>query len=206
MTIDVNINVSDAFVGAVNKLADAINGAKPVRITEAVSTAQVGEYVKAMKEQPLTFMPEDVKEVKEPEPVKADTDKYYYHAESDSYFMIKKGEDIPTGDPDFELSIEISKEKYEGAVVKNTQEPEPVKEETKPTEEEQPKAEEPSKQEVTYDMLFERCTNLIQQGGKPAADKLLEIVRGYGCVGLPDLKNKEGMVQKFWDDLTARGL
>jgi len=42
-------------------------------------------------------------------------DTYFYHAESDSYFMCKKGEVIPT-DADFQISAEISKEEYEKGV------------------------------------------------------------------------------------------
>lgn len=47
----------------------------------------------------------------------AEEDMYFYHAESDAYWMIKKGEEIPT-DMDAEISIPISKEKYEAGIAK----------------------------------------------------------------------------------------
>ena len=45
----------------------------------------------------------------------AETDRYFYHAESDSYWMLMKGEKFPD-DPDCQISIEITKEKYEKGV------------------------------------------------------------------------------------------
>lgn len=55
-------------------------------------------------------------------------DVYFYHSESDSYFMCKKGDITPT-DADFELSAEISKEDYEKGIAAQKQ----SDEEEKPT-------------------------------------------------------------------------
>jgi phage nucleotide-binding protein len=44
-------------------------------------------------------------------------DTYFYHPESDAYFMCKKGDEVPT-DADFQLSNEITKEVYENAIEK----------------------------------------------------------------------------------------
>lgn len=57
----------------------------------------------------------------EPPPEKpvADRDMYFHHSESDSYWMLKKGEEIPT-DIDAENSMEISKEEYEAGVARIT--------------------------------------------------------------------------------------
>lgn len=58
---------------------------------------------------------------KEEEPTQkniAEADMYFYHAESDSYWMIKKGEEIPTG-IDVEISIPSSKEEYEAGIAKS---------------------------------------------------------------------------------------
>lgn len=53
----------------------------------------------------------------------ATEDMYFYHAESDSYWMVKKGEEIPKG-IDAEVSTPISKEEYEAGITKAEQ-PEP---------------------------------------------------------------------------------
>lgn len=55
---------------------------------------------------------------KQPEPPKQpqrinDKDRYYYHPESDSYFIMKKGEEIPTSSIDFAHCTELTKEEYE---------------------------------------------------------------------------------------------
>lgn len=52
-----------------------------------------------------------------PKPI-AEENMYFYHAESDAYWMIKKGEEILT-DMDAEISIPISKEKYEAGIAKS---------------------------------------------------------------------------------------
>jgi adenylate kinase family enzyme len=53
-------------------------------------------------------------------------DTYFYHPESDAYFMCKKGEEVPT-DPDFQLSNEITKAQYEKgiAIQQNNNKPTP---------------------------------------------------------------------------------
>lgn len=58
-------------------------------------------------------------EIPPPEVRTAKEDMYFYHPESDSYWMVKAGEELPTG-IDAELSTEISKDKYEAGVAKNT--------------------------------------------------------------------------------------
>jgi hypothetical protein len=42
----------------------------------------------------------------------ADKDRYFYHTESDSYWMVKKGEEMPTG-IDAEISVEMDKPEWE---------------------------------------------------------------------------------------------
>ena len=49
----------------------------------------------------------------------AEKDMYFYHAESDSYWMLKKGEKLPS-DMDSQISIPITKEKYESGIAKQT--------------------------------------------------------------------------------------
>lgn len=44
--------------------------------------------------------------------VVSETDRYFYHPESDSYWILKKGEAIPT-DQDAELSVELNKDEWE---------------------------------------------------------------------------------------------
>lgn len=61
--------------------------------------------------------PETPKEVQQSKLI-AEENKYYYHPESESSFKIAKGEEIPIGSMDFELSHEITKEEYE---IKNKQ-------------------------------------------------------------------------------------
>lgn len=51
----------------------------------------------------------------------AERDMYFYHAESDSYWMIQKGEELPT-DPDAQLSVEITKAEYEKGIAKEKSE------------------------------------------------------------------------------------
>lgn len=59
----------------------------------------------------------------------SDTDKYFYHPESSCYWILKKGEAIPT-DFDSCLSHEVTKEEYKkGIVVQQQPEPEPQKQE-----------------------------------------------------------------------------
>jgi len=55
------------------------------------------------------------KTINEPRKFKEDT--YFYHPESDAYFICKKGEVIPT-DADFQLSNEITKAQYEKGIIK----------------------------------------------------------------------------------------
>ncbi len=54
----------------------------------------------------------------------AQEDRYFYHAESDCYWMVKKGQKMPT-DPDSQISIEINKARYEAGTAKKAKPPEP---------------------------------------------------------------------------------
>ena len=58
------------------------------------------------------------------EPLYAQKDRYFHHVESDSYWMVKKGEKIPD-DPDAQISVEIDKKRYEAGITKETEPPEP---------------------------------------------------------------------------------
>lgn len=57
------------------------------------------------------YEPEEVNTVK-----LATKNMYYHHTESDSYFMIKKGEEIPEMDIDFGLSNPITKAAYDKGI------------------------------------------------------------------------------------------
>lgn len=78
------------------------------------------------------------KEVKEPKNIEqpnirpvenliATEDRYFYHAESDAYWMVKKGEIIPD-DIDAQMSNEITKEEYEKNFTEEVQEIEQTEE------------------------------------------------------------------------------
>lgn len=69
---------------------------------------------------PTVAMPEQTKVNAAPKQEKkvADKDRYFYHSESDSYWMVKKGEELPTG-IDAEISIELDKAEWEERQKKN---------------------------------------------------------------------------------------
>lgn len=66
----------------------------------------------------------------------AEEDKYYYHPESESYWILQKGEKIPT-DFDAGLSNEITKEEYELGI-KKQKETEDAPQEEEPVQEQPP--------------------------------------------------------------------
>ena len=54
------------------------------------------------------------------EDVYAQEDQYFYHAESDSYWMVKKGQKLPTN-PDSQVSIKIDKARYEAGIAREAE-------------------------------------------------------------------------------------
>lgn len=90
------LKILDSVIGAFDKgsASEPQQPSKPVE--EKKTLTQIAEEVK-----------EDVKVF--------DEDSYYFHPESDSYVMYKKGDVVPD-DPDFEHCNPISKEEYEKGI------------------------------------------------------------------------------------------
>ncbi|MDO6448112.1 AAA family ATPase [Oceanobacillus profundus] len=72
--------------------------------------------------------PKRERKKRDPEPDVFDKDSYFFHAESDSYVMFKKGDEVPN-DIDFGHCDPVSKEEYEEGIAK--QEEPPAKEKPK---------------------------------------------------------------------------
>lgn len=105
-------------------------------------------------------------EVKEEIVPFADKDTYFFHSESGSYWMLRKGEVIPT-DIDAQVSIEISKEDYE----KETAKADAPKEEPK----------------ITKEMVRELFGKLIKAGKQ---DEAKALTTKYGASRLPEVKEE----------------
>ncbi|KZL94335.1 hypothetical protein [Clostridium magnum] len=153
-----------------------------------ISTFGTRSFTGEQASEPVVKVPvadkvETKKEVKEEETKVAECDKYYYHGESDSYWILPKGEVIPTG-IDFQCSNEISREEYEKGIEKQKELPKgETKSEENPPKEDK-KEEDPK---VTKEMVRERIGAIMKSGKQKEAK---ELVAKYGASKLPDLKEE----------------
>ncbi len=84
--------------------------------TEVDPTEKKPRRRRSRTEEPVTSTVDDGK----PERSNvASEDMYFYHPESDSYLMVKKGEDMPSG-MDFEMCELITKERYDEGISKQS--------------------------------------------------------------------------------------
>lgn len=97
---------------------------------------------------------------------RAETDKYYYHPESDSYLKLPKGEEIPS-DKDFALCDEITKEEYISGLKKQQ--------------------EESKESQITFDMVKDICSKALK--AQKSSD-VKAIVAKYGAKKISDLKEE----------------
>lgn len=107
----------------------------------------------------------------------AECDKYFYHSESDSYWMLEKGKEFPTG-IDFEMSSEISKEAYEKGLKKQEETSQDKPEDITPADEDKTKSRRRSRksEEVSNETPSETSVEQPQQE-TPHEDKLVETTR-----------------------------
>ncbi|MFD1899219.1 hypothetical protein [Enterococcus termitis] len=99
ITISIEATSASEYKHALQTLSEGLDDTRQVQIAEPSKVAVFKESEKATESKPEVFT----------------KNSYFYHAESDSYVMYKKGEEIPQ-DADFPICTPISKKEYDAGI------------------------------------------------------------------------------------------
>ena len=174
--MDFNVNVkitleeTPALIECFSTFIDCLHKVATTPVVAAVPAPVVELDCPPLKPETVAFIQAQA----EPVADIAKEDMYFYHSESDAYWMVKKGEKL-SSDIDTELSVRISKEAYEAGIAKQTA----VQAEQEPVQ---------AKHKYTIAEIQSACMPLMDEG---KLDDLAEVLKSFGASTLFEVAEEQ---------------